>query len=153
MNTLFSKQEIDAKEMLYLASPYRSRETLEIDSSRVEQERFELNITAAKSLIEQGRKVLAPVVLCHQLIDYNLPNYKEYWQETTLKWLSGCTALVVLKIPGWKESEGLQKDILHAMDVLRMPIFETDVEGAKIGELGAPREVISLIHELKTNAR
>ncbi len=92
----------------YLAAPF-SHPDLE-----VRQRRHEAVCRAAAELIRAGRTVFSPISHSYGISRYGLPLNWEFWQRLDLKYLEFCDEVIVLKIPGWQESVGVQAEIAAA---------------------------------------
>lgn len=96
--------------MIYLASPYSSP-----DPAIVEQ-RFAFTMKCLAELIgKRGLFVWSPIVHCHEMaVRYKLPKDAAYWQRFSIDFIRRCDGMYVLKLPGWKESIGVQEEIKFA---------------------------------------
>lgn len=96
----------------YLASPYSHPD----ESVRIE--RFHAANKAA-ALLMQDRKhaVFSPISHSHPVAEH-LPNELlmswPFWMDQDFPILEYADELVVLTLPGWKESRGVQAEIAHA---------------------------------------
>ncbi len=103
--------------LLYLGTPYTH-----VDQSVMAARFLAVNRTAVK-LINDGFLVFSPITHGHPLaLDGDLPRDWEYWKQYSLRMLSMCDALVVLRVDGWKESKGLTEEIEFA-NINGMPIW------------------------------
>ena len=94
--------------MIYLASPYSHPDAM------VRQARFDAACQVKADLIRTGQPVFAPVVTGHPLVRYGLPGEWSFWQPLAREYLRRCDELVVLRIEGWEESEGVRAEIEFA---------------------------------------
>lgn len=88
--------------MIYLASPYYHQDPL------VMKTRFLLAMQATKILLEREAWVYSPIVHNHPL---ELDRPHEFWMRYDLDMLRRCDSLMVLAIPGWRESKGVTIEI------------------------------------------
>src|ERR1035437_2603648 len=94
------------KELIYLASPYTHK------SKKIVHERFEKVLELTARLIRKGLFVFSPIAYGHVMAGKNkLPTDSKYWLEFDEKIISKCDKLIVFKINGWKESNGVQAEI------------------------------------------
>ena len=107
--------------MLYLASPYTHPDP------RVRHQRFEVACRAAAALLRAGVSVFSPIAHSHPIAKYGVPTTWGFWQRVDQDYLRHCQALGVLKLPGWKESVGVQAEIKLAKS-LGIPILEIEPE-------------------------
>lgn len=92
--------------MIYLASPYSSKDP------QLEEERFEAACKVTAHLItEQGLHVISPIAHTRPIAKYGLPGDWAFWKEYDTNLINRCDELYVLRLPGWKESVGVQAEI------------------------------------------
>lgn len=109
--------------MIYLASPYSHPDPL------VMKTRFLLAEQCTAALLKRKAWVYSPVVHCHELAaKYQLPTDFAYWQEYNIAMIKRCESFVILAIPGWEESKGVNGEISVAR-MLGMPIAHCNEEG------------------------
>ena len=94
--------------MIYVAAPYTSSDPA------VREARFEAACRVAAELIRQGKSVFSPLSHSHAICRYDLPIDWEFWQRLDLEFLSLCSEVAVLKLPGWHRSVGVQAEIAAA---------------------------------------
>lgn len=99
----------------YLACPYND------DSVFVRVERFEAVNRAAAELLKQGRFIFSPISHTHPIACYGLPKGFDFWEPYDRQFLDICKGLIVLCLPGWKESSGVQWEIEY-MKKLGRPV-------------------------------
>jgi hypothetical protein len=97
--------------VIYLASPYT-----DIDPT-VRQQRFEAACRAAAELMRAGKTIFAPIAYSHVLCSYELPINWNFWQRHDREYLEVCEGVVVLMLPGWEESVGVQAEIAIAREL------------------------------------
>ena len=94
--------------MIYLISTYTHPDP------SVREARFEAACRATAALIRQGKTVLSPIVHSHPLCRFGLPGDWGFWQGVDLQYLAVCSEVVVLKLDGWQQSQGVQAEIAMA---------------------------------------
>lgn len=113
--------------LVYLACPYSHPDPA------VREVRFQMVNRAAGELIRQGRAVFSPISMCHPIAqETKLPGDWQTWKAFDEAFISASSALIVLLIPGWRESEGVRGEIKIA-DALGIP-----VELHEPGKVGRP---------------
>jgi nucleoside 2-deoxyribosyltransferase len=101
---------------VYLASPYTHND------KAVMEERFINACKAAGRLLCAGFKVFSPIAHSHPIAQvHDLPVDYAFWSKYNLSWISWADRLYVLRLDGWKESTGVQKEIEYAL-LLDKPI-------------------------------
>jgi hypothetical protein len=109
---IFVPQITPHGELIYLASPYTDT------SADVRQQRFEAACAAAAKLMAGGRIVYSPIAHTHPIARlHDLPVGWAYWKILDRAMLSRCTELMVLRLPGWRASEGVTAEIQIAKDL------------------------------------
>lgn len=92
--------------LIYLAAPYRHNNPAVVEW-RVEQ----INRKCAE-LMAAGHLVFSPISHSHPIaMQGNLPKNWAFWENYDRVMLSKCDELLVLKLPGWETSEGVQAEI------------------------------------------
>lgn len=110
-------------EVVYLASPYSHKDP------EVMEWRYRAAVEAAAHLMLQGDVVFSPIAHSHAIgkilgkqaggpLDANT---HAFWMAQDLPLLRRATRLVVLMLPGWSSSKGLQEEIQVADDS-RIPV-------------------------------
>jgi len=94
--------------MIYLASPYSHSDPA------VRDQRFLAACRATAELMRDGHTVFSPVLIGHPLASEGLPGDWEFWEPHDREQLGQASALVVLMLPGWEESVGVQAEITIA---------------------------------------
>lgn len=97
---------------IYLACPYSD------DSPLIRNDRFLAANAAAAALINEGHLVFSPISHSHSIaVCHNLPRSFEFWESFDRWMLGACDEVVVLMLPGWKESAGVQAEIKIATEL------------------------------------
>ena len=100
------------KKLIYLAVPYSH------PSPATRQWRFEQVNIAAAVLMRNGKFVFSPISHTHPIARAGqLPTGFKYWREYDREMLSACGKLIVLCLPGWDESVGVQAEIKMALEM------------------------------------
>jgi hypothetical protein len=94
--------------MIYLACPYSHPDPA------VRDQRFLAACRATAELIREGHTVFSPVLIGHSLAHEGLPGDWDFWEPHDREQLTQARALVVLMLPGWEESIGVQGEIAIA---------------------------------------
>ena len=111
----FTSESKNDAPLVYLASPYSH------SNPEVQEERFQAVCAQAAEMMRNGIFVFSPVSHSHPIAAYGLPGDWAYWQTYDSLMLSRCDKLVVLCLPGWKESVGVQAEIRIAQE-LGLPV-------------------------------
>ena len=111
--------------MYYVASPYTD------PSFNVRQARYirvaEYVVVASKFF---GDFVYSPIMYWHYPAYFlNMPQDSDAWELQNLRELQYAKCLLVLEIPGWEESKGVQREIVHARN-RNIPVQLSGNEGA-----------------------
>ena len=107
--------------MIYLPSPYSS------DDPAIRQWRFEAACKATAQMLRAGLIVWSPVIHSHPLTNYGLPGDWQFWQSYDRAYLGASSALAVLTLDGWRESEGVASEIKMANE-LGIPFWTIEPE-------------------------
>lgn len=94
--------------MIYLASPYTDPDP------KVQEGRFTAVCKVTAHYMKKGFMIFSPIAHCHPVASFGLPGHWEYWQQYDEEMISICDQLWVLQLPGWKESKGIEAEILLA---------------------------------------
>ena len=102
--------------MVYVASPYSH------PKASVREKRAQMAARVCGDLIQQGLFVFCPIVQYHPIAKIcSLPTHWKYWDVHCRLFMKMATSMIVLKAPGWEESEGLQEEIKIAEE-MNIPI-------------------------------
>ena len=94
------------RELIYLAAPFTHSE-----KSVVEYRMSVVNKIAA-NLMASGEYVFSPLTHCYPLAQIaQLPGDWEFWEGYDRLMMTKCTKVMVICMPGWKESIGVQAEI------------------------------------------
>ncbi len=90
----------------YLACPYTHTDPL------VQESRFHAANRAAAHIINNGHFVYSPISHCHPLaMDSKLPGDWRFWEKYCRVSIGWCNRIMVLRVPGWEVSTGVQAEI------------------------------------------
>lgn len=100
------KDFLKDSEIEYLGLPYSD------DDPAVEDWRAEVSNIIAVDLTKQGRIIFAPISAWHHLArKYKLPGTFEYWLKLDEEFIKASKRLLIITLPGWKESTGVTEEI------------------------------------------
>lgn len=89
--------------LIYLASPYSDHD------AETQRLRHRVACYAAGTMIRHGYRVFSPIAHSHKIAEHtHLHGDWETWRDFDLHMLAMCDLLVVLTIPGWKKSRGVE---------------------------------------------
>jgi len=104
----------------FLAAPYHNEDIA------IMQERFEKTEAVLAHFLQDGQAVFSPIVMCHDLaLDYGLGLQAKDWVEINDAFLERANELIVLMLPGWEDSVGVQGEIAYS-HTLGIPILYYD---------------------------
>jgi hypothetical protein len=103
----------------YLCSPFSS------EDSDVRRRRYEQALSATATLMLRDYCVFSPLSHSIPLTDprFELPQYHEFWMKQDLAILEASVGVIVLQLPGWEQSKGVQAEIAHAK-ACGLPVIE-----------------------------
>jgi len=115
-------------ELIYLACPFRH-----VDPE-IQKQRCAAAHRAASKLFSEGRHVFSP--LTHNEVLMNmLPDVPgEHWMQFDLAILAVCKYLYVLKVAGWEQSKGVQREIAFAQK-MGIPIAMIEPSVDKVAKI------------------
>lgn len=100
---------IEKQKLIYLACPYTHKDPT------IREHRFEIANAVAAKLMASGLFVFSPISHTHPIACAGeLPKNWEFWKGYDEIMLSKCDVFLVINIPGWKESVGVQAEIALA---------------------------------------
>lgn len=95
-----------AKRILYLAAPYSHWDPA------VRWDRHERTTRAAARLVMAGHVVHSPITMTHAIEQrMRALQSEEFWLDFDKPFMAMCEELVVLGLPGWRESKGVAIEI------------------------------------------
>jgi hypothetical protein len=104
------------KTLIYLAAPYSHQDR------SVLLERVDIINRVPARLMGQGLHIYSPISHTHPIAEAgDLPKGWDYWKGYDYAIMNCCAKVVVLQIPGWLESRGVQAEIKIAEE-LNLPV-------------------------------
>lgn len=95
--------------MIYLASPYSNPDPLVVKT------RFFLAEQVTAILMREGLFIYSPIVHCHALAErWSMPTDFDYWKNYNIDFIRRSDKFLILTIPGWEESKGVQGELKFA---------------------------------------
>ena len=107
--------------IIYLASPYTS------NNQYNHHVRYHHSCMAAAKLMQQGHIVFSPITHSHGIARFIPDHNHDFWMFQDLPFLDFADKIIVLTLPGWKESKGVKKEIEYARDK-GIPVEFKDIE-------------------------
>jgi hypothetical protein len=111
--------------LIYLASPYTHAERWG------EADRYDKVARATSIMLQRGWHVFSPIVHSHPLAtQYGCPQDGDFWMRVDSEYLRRCDELWVLRLPGWKESKGVRRELELAreLDIRVRSFFLSTIE-------------------------
>ena len=109
---------------IYLAAPYKAQEPA------VEQARVQAVKHVSDRLIRQGQVIFSPLEYTEAMQQRGIVP-PQGWYLFDLAMLRGCVKLLVLALPGWRESQGVIMETTVAK-ALGIPVAIMTVEEAEL---------------------
>ncbi|HUT88951.1 MAG TPA: DUF1937 family protein [Thermoguttaceae bacterium] len=94
--------------MIYLASPYSHPDPA------IQDQRFQTVCQVAAGMLRAGKLVFSPIAHSIPIAEHGVPNTWAFWWGVDLEILARCDEVVVLKLPGWDRSQGVQAEVARA---------------------------------------
>jgi hypothetical protein len=106
---------LDSSRIIYLAAPYSNDAPSEPNrpaSPEKRLARFNAVTEVARSLIEDSELVFSPLTMTHP-IDLRMKHDpgSEFWVAFDEAFMVHCGRLIVLRLPGWNASSGVEREI------------------------------------------
>ncbi len=96
------------RDIVYLGCPYTDT------SIEVRVSRFEASARAAAELIHRGMFVYSPITMTHPIdLIMNVEGDtmgSDYWCDFDEAFMSVCSEMIILTIPGWRKSRGIRRE-------------------------------------------
>jgi len=100
------REVVKDSEIEYLGLPYTDNDPA------VEDWRAEISNMIAVDLTKRGRIIFAPISAWHHLArKYKLPGTFEYWLKLDEEFIKASKKLLIITLPGWRESKGVTGEI------------------------------------------
>lgn len=118
-------------ELIYLACPYSSKEPHMLSA------RWAVANRVAANLMAEGNYIFSPISHTHPIAEVSngtLPRGWEYWEGFDRQFLNVCKKIIVIRIPGWEESKGVQAEIKIGQE-LGIPIEYVDFDTTAYTEI------------------
>jgi hypothetical protein len=105
------------KPVIYLAGPYTNDAPAAADRRSLPEKRlarFNAVTEVARILIEKKEIVFSPLTMTHP-IDVRMSHDpgSEFWVDFDEAFMTHCSAIAVLKLPGWDQSSGVKRELAH----------------------------------------
>ena len=106
--------------MIYVASPYSHPDP------KVQEHRYTMAETYVIAAIKQRLVVFSPIYYCHRLaVKFDLPGDAMFWKNFNNTMMRKADAVHVLQLVGWRESRGVQYEMMMAQE-LSIPIITVE---------------------------
>ncbi len=130
-------------ELIYLAGPYSH------DDPAVREWRYRQHAEELMFRMKRGENVFSPIVYSHFVCqEYRVGTCWETWRKLDLEILRRCTKMLVLALPGWRESRGLRAEMREAKrHGLPIEIVGCTWEEAKVAVVKQATEAISPLYD------
>jgi hypothetical protein len=116
------------KELIYLACPYSYKDADPAKVMAVKEERFQAVNKASAKLMAEGKYIFSPISHTHPIaLAGSLPGDWQFWEGYDRCILSSCCKIIVLRLPGWETSTGVQAEIKIGQE-LGIPVEYIDPE-------------------------
>lgn len=105
--------------MIYLAAPYTTGLPPDTDAVLAMETRAKQIARATARLMEEGLAVYSPVTHGTALEDHVSADNRDdhaFWMRHCFQMLDAASELVVLMLPGWRDSKGVQMEIDRAAE-------------------------------------
>jgi len=97
---------------IYLASPYTA------DTVALKNKRYNRTLKYTAECVSKGEIIFSPIVHGHNLSKLvEMPTDWSYWEHNCKAFVTHCSKLRVLMLPGWKKSVGVQAEIKYATEI------------------------------------
>jgi hypothetical protein len=106
--------------MIYVASPYSHPDP------KIQEHRFHMAEEYVIAAIKQRIVAFSPIYYCHPLaLKYTLPGDAVFWKSFNNAMMRKAEAVHVLQLVGWRESRGVQYEMMMA-DELGIPLISVE---------------------------
>jgi len=104
--------DLDPDALAYLASPYSCHDPA------VRELRYRQAVQATAYLIRRGLVPFSPIVHSHPIaiLGGDLAGDWSFWRRQDEMFMDACGGIVVLMLPGWRESVGVKAEIQYMAD-------------------------------------
>ena len=105
--------------MIYLAAPYSAHP----------EYTWWYTLKRTAQLIQEGRVVFSPITHSHEMaIRFDLPGDFEFWAKQDKVFIDRCKEILVIAMPGWETSVGVEAEIKYALSIGKKVTFERHCE-------------------------
>jgi len=133
VNSVFPAYKMVKSEIEYLGLPYT------YDDPAMEDWRADISDRIAADLLtREGRIIFAPISAWHHIArKYDLPGTFEYWAKFDEEFIKMSTKLLIIMLPGWEDSTGVNGEIKLAnkysipIEYIDPELYFTDEEKSK----------------------
>ncbi len=115
-------------ELIYLASPYSSKSSVESVRRAEEAWRYDEVCRHAAQYVLEGYVIFCPIAHSHPLRRFGADGDWYSWADTDYTFLRCSKELWVLQLPGWEESTGVREEMKYFRKLIR-PIFGIPWDG------------------------
>lgn len=134
--------------MMYLASPYSD------PSPRVMVQRYRQVCAVTADMCARGLKVFSPIVQRHVLSQVGgLPSDYGFWREYDEAMIRACEQFAVLRLPGWRESDGVTAEIKYVRWLERDILYVDMPKGLKVRVGVSKSDIWAALAEVMTGDR
>ena len=106
--------------LVYLAVPYSH------PSDLVQDERYRAANRMASKLMQAGVPIFSPISHNRPIaLDGGLPHDFAFWGKWNRACIDACRAMIVLRLAGWQDSQGVTGERAY-MDKLHRPVYFLD---------------------------
>lgn len=127
----------------YLAAPHTHPDP------RIMHKRHALVNRVACDLMRQGIQVYSPLTHNIPLDELGIHGHFDTWRDFDLGMIERCGRMIVLKVPGWKESKGVTAEIAYAEE-RGFPIEWMEVPQELIDDPWSDRSIPGLLDKMQT---
>lgn len=105
------------RKVWYLASPYSHKFRVMM------WYRYLRTVSTGARLILQGYILLEPIAMCHwHSVFHSMPTGYTFWQTRDRTFIRKSDGILVVDLPGWKESIGVSDEVQYAKS-RGLPVF------------------------------
>jgi hypothetical protein len=112
----------------YVAQPYTAYLSNGSLNHELMEYRYLRALAEVSKMLTDNRMVYSPIVHCHEMAKiHTLPKDFSFWKNYNKAMLERASGIILLKLEGWQESEGLQDEWKFARET-NMPVTFWDME-------------------------
>lgn len=102
---------MSVRKVIYVGGPYTHAE------HEIRRQRFEALTKVAADFVRQGHIVYSPISHTHpidlHLVRGDVHLSSDFWCDFDETFMSVCTEMVVVKLPGWELSNGVKREVAY----------------------------------------